>query len=122
MATAALVLTLLHHSVLPFDGVTKTTIEGTVARVLWQNPHTLVAVDVGQHRWTVESEGSFILQRLGWTAESVNVGDIVTVTGARARDGRRLMRCTTIRVGTQKLPCFPGSDPGQTPEQGDSRR
>ena len=95
-----------HHSVLPFDGVTRTTIEGTVARVLWQNPHTLVAVDVGQHRWTIESEGSSILQRVGWTAESLKVGDAVTVTGARARDGRRLMRCQTIKTRDRELPCF----------------
>jgi hypothetical protein len=95
-----------HHSVLPFDGVARTTIEGTVARVLWQNPHTLIAVDVGQHRWTIESEGALILQRLGWTTDSVKPGDTVTVTGARARDGRRLMRCKTITLGDRQLPCF----------------
>src|SRR5688572_21370207 len=95
-----------HHSVLPFDGVTRTTIEGTVARVLWQNPHTLIAVEVGQHRWTIESEGASILQRLGWTAESLKIGDAVTVTGARARDGRRLMRCQTIKTRDRELPCF----------------
>lgn len=107
MAATALVLILtFHHSVLPYNGVTATTIEGKVARVLWQNPHTLIAVDVGEHRWTVESEGSSILQRLGWTGESLRVGDSVTVTGARAKDGRRLMRCKTVVVGTTSLPCF----------------
>jgi hypothetical protein len=110
VATAALVLTLLaHHSVLPFDGVTKTTIDGTVARVLWQNPHTLIAVDVGQNRWTIESEGSSILQRLGWTSESLRVGDAITVVGARAKDGRRWIRCTTITLGEQQWPCFSAS-------------
>ena len=116
MATAALLVIALstvaprakveHHSVLPFDGVTKTTIEGTVVRLLWQNPHTLIAVDVGQHRWTIESEGAIILQRLGWTSDSLKAGDAVIVTGARARDGRRLMRCTTITLGDRQLPCF----------------
>jgi hypothetical protein len=110
-----------HHSVLPFDGVTKTTIEGTVARVLWQNPHTLIAVDVGQHRWTIESEGALLLLRLGWTSDSLKAGDTVTVTGARAKDGRRLMRCKTITIRNHSLPCFGGSDPGQTPERDDSR-
>lgn len=103
-----------HHSVLPYDGVTKTTIEGTVVRVLWQNPHTLIVVSVGDHRWTIESEGSLILQRLGWTSDSLKAGDKVTVTGARAKDGRRLMRCTTISLrlrsgqgpGDQQLHCF----------------
>jgi hypothetical protein len=114
MATAALVLTLLHHSVLPFDAVTATTIEGTVARVLWQNPHTLIAVDVGRNRWTIESEGALVLQRLGWTSDSLKAGDTVIITGARAKDGRRLMRCKTVTLrlgsgpalGDRQLPCF----------------
>lgn len=95
-----------HHSVLPFDGSTATTIEGSVARVLWQNPHTLIAVDVGGERWTIESESSTVLARLGWTRDVVSAGDKVIVTGARAKDGRRLMRCTTITVNAHRLPCF----------------
>ena len=107
MAAVALFLTLVaQHSVLPFDGSTPTSIEGTVARVLWQNPHTLVAIDVGHDRWTIESEGSTILQRLGWTSGSLKTGDRIIVTGARAKDGRRFMRCTTIRLDDRQLPCF----------------
>jgi hypothetical protein len=98
---------LAHHSVLPFDGVTATTVRGTVVRVLWQNPHTLIAVDVGEQRWTIEAEGSSILERLGWTRASLTTGTAITVTGARAKDGRRLIRCTTIRTGDRQLSCFP---------------
>jgi hypothetical protein len=95
-----------HHSVLPFDGSTATTIEGSVARILWQNPHTLIAVDAGAARWTIEGEGSTVLERLGWNRDSVKTGDRVVVTGARAKDGRRLMRCTTITVNARQWPCF----------------
>ena len=110
MAAAALLLTMLaHHSVLPFDGVTATTVRGTVVRVLWQNPHTLIAVDVGEQRWTIEAEGASILARLGWTPGVLSSGTAITVTGARAKDGRRLMRCTTIRIGDRQFSCFPSA-------------
>jgi hypothetical protein len=117
-ATGAIGAMAPHHSVLPFDGASATTIEGTVARVLWQNPHTLITVDVESVRWTIESEAAGVLQRLGWTETTIKSGDRVTVTGARAKDGRRLMRCKTITMtnGNQLL-CFGG----QTPVHGDSR-
>ena len=43
---------LAHHSVLPFDDAHGTVVTGTVTRFLWQNPHTLVALEV------VEPDGS----------------------------------------------------------------
>jgi hypothetical protein len=99
---------LAHHSVLPFDGARSTTVEGTVARVLWQNPHTLIAVDVESVRWTIESEASVVLKRLGWTEKLIKTGDRITVTGARAKDGRPLMRCKVITLADgREVPCFP---------------
>ena len=109
MAAAAAILIaalVAHHSVLPFDGATVTRIEGTVVQILWQNPHTLIAVDVDAARWTIESEGSTALQRLGWTRDALKTGDTVIVIGARAKDGRRFMRCKTISRGGQDLRCF----------------
>jgi hypothetical protein len=98
-----------HHSVLPFDGTTATIIEGTVTQVVWQNPHTMLSVDtVTGGTWTIESEGSTVLMRLGWTSGSVKMGDRVTVVGARAKDGRHLMRCKTITLADGRaLLCFP---------------
>jgi hypothetical protein len=96
-----------HHSVLPFDGANATTIQGTVVRVLWQNPHTLITVDVESMRWTIESEASVVLQRLGWTEKLITTGDRITITGARAKDGRRSMRCKTITLPDgREVPCF----------------
>jgi hypothetical protein len=116
MAAAALLLAALsaialsakaeHHSVLPFDGTTPVMLEGTVVSVLWQNPHTMIAVDADNGRWTIESEGSTALQRLGWSRDALKAGDTVRVIGARAKDGRRLMRCTTITTGGRELRCF----------------
>jgi hypothetical protein len=100
-----------HHSVLPYDGSTPTSISGTVVKVLWQNPHAYIDLDVtagGTHtRWIVENEGPVALERLGWTKDTLRAGDAVTVTGARARDGRARLRCASVTLGdARRLPCF----------------
>jgi uncharacterized protein DUF6152 len=102
-----------HHSVLPFDGTRGVTIEGTVARVLWQNPHAVLVVDVpsaagGVERWTIESESPLVLARLGWTAETLQVGERLAVLGAPAKDGSRALRCKHVTLADGRtLPCFP---------------
>jgi hypothetical protein len=104
-----------HHSVLPYDGATPTTLEGTVTGVLWQNPHALIRLDVRAEsgvvdRWTVESEGATELMRLGWTTGALAVGSRIRTIGARARDGRHMLRCRTITLPDgRSLPCFRGA-------------
>ena len=100
-----------HHSVLAYDGSTPTTITGTVVKVLWQNPHAYIDLDVtidgARARWIVENEGPVALERLGWTKHTLRAGDTVTVTGARARDGSARMRCASVTLaGARRLPCF----------------
>lgn len=100
-----------HHSVLGYDGSTATTITGTVVKVLWQNPHAYIDLDVSTPalagRWTIENEGPVMLQRLGWTKDTLMPGDTVTSVGARARDGGLRMRCTLVdAAGGRRLPCF----------------
>ena len=103
---------LAHHSVLPFDGAHGTVITGTVTRLLWQNPHTLIAIDVARpdgavEHWTIESESPRVLERLGWTERTLEVGARIEAQGAAAKDGSTVMRCREIALsdGT-RLPCF----------------
>ena len=100
-----------HHSVLAYDGTTPTTVTGTVVKVLWQNPHAYIDLEVAMHgtraRWVIENEGPVALERLGWTRTSVRPGDVVTITGARARDGATRMRCASVTLANGgRLPCF----------------
>jgi hypothetical protein len=100
-----------HHSVLPYDGSTKTTLTGTVVKVLWPNPHAYIDLDVlasgTRTRWIVESEGPVALERLGWTSATLTRGDVITVVGARARDGSARIRCATVvTLAVRQLPCF----------------
>jgi hypothetical protein len=101
-----------HHSVLPFDGTHGATVMGTVTRFLWQNPHTMIALDVARLdgvivQWTIEAEAPRVLERIGWTQGSLEVGARITVQGAAAKDGSTVMRCREIELADgRRLPCF----------------
>jgi hypothetical protein len=82
-----------HHSfAAEFDADQPIELTGTVTKVDWMNPHTFFYIDVEtddgdyQH-WALELGSPNGLTRRGWTRNSLKIGDIVTVTGARARDG-----------------------------------
>ena len=114
VATLAILMWLpasAHHSVLGFDGSHETTITGRVVQLKWQFPHVrfavLVARDAGDETWRVEGEAPPVLATLGWQPDAVRVGDVVTVRGARAKDGSPALRCATVELAAgRKLECF----------------
>ena len=71
------------------------TIMGTVTQVEWQNPHIWFYIDVVDEagnvtNWGVELAGASNparMYRRGWPPDSLKIGDVVTVTGALARNG-----------------------------------
>jgi hypothetical protein len=82
-----------HHSfAAEFDAKQRVTVKGVVTKVEWTNPHTYFYVDVkGESgavvNWAFETAGPNTLARQGWSRQSLKIGDQVTVTGYRARDG-----------------------------------
>jgi len=69
-----------------------------------------VAIDAGEETWRVESEAPQVLATLGWQPSAVRVGDVVTVHGARAKDGSTTLRCATVELAAgRKLDCFAGA-------------
>lgn len=84
---------LAHHSfAAEFDADQPIELTGTVTKVDWMNPHTFFYIDVetedGQYElWALELGSPNGLARRGWSRDSLKIGDTVTVTGARARDG-----------------------------------
>jgi len=104
---------LAHHSVLGFDSGRSITVRGVVTDVVWADPHVSVAVEETSHegraaRWTIESESPRVLERLGWTKQSVRPGDRISSAGAPARPGERRMRCDFVATALGvRLPCYP---------------
>ncbi len=87
---------LAHHSfAAEFDADSPIELTGTVTKVEWMNPHTFFYIDVekenGEYEnWALELGSPNGLMRRGWTRNSLQVGNVVSVTGSRARDGSLL--------------------------------
>jgi hypothetical protein len=68
-------------------------VEGTVVRLDWRNPHAILSVTsvnaAGEKTtWTFEMGAPRVLtNRLGWSTDSVKLGDRIIVEGFRARNG-----------------------------------
>jgi hypothetical protein len=102
-----------HHSTAAFDGSQPAVVTGVITKLVWQNPHTYIYMDVADkqsniEKWVIESESLYVLQRLGWTKDLIKPGQRISSIGGRARNGTTTMRCKTIELSDgRKLPCFP---------------
>ena len=82
-----------HHSfAAEFDADSPIELTGIVTSVKWSNPHTFFYIDVETENgdwenWALELGSPNGLMRRGWTRNSLKIGDTVSVTGSRARDG-----------------------------------
>lgn len=82
-----------HHSfAAEFDADNPIDLTGIVTSVKWANPHTFFYIDVETENgdwenWALELGSPNGLMRRGWTRNSLKIGDTVSVSGSRARDG-----------------------------------
>lgn len=87
-----------HHSFAVFFDETRTVrIEGTVTAFRFTNPHATIVLNVRgadgrASEWRVETNAPVVLQRRGWSRDSLHAGDRITVDGWPSRDGRNYMR------------------------------
>jgi cell shape-determining protein MreC len=81
-----------HHSVAAeFDQSKPVTFKGTVHKVMWMNPHiyTHVEVKAGDGAtliYRIEGGPPNSLFRQGWRKDTLKVGDVISVTGWRAKN------------------------------------
>jgi hypothetical protein len=73
-----------HHGNVIFDRDSVVTIQGTVSRYLWRNPHVYVYVETLDEagkpvEWQLEGDPTPIMSRSGWTSNILAPGDPVTV-------------------------------------------
>jgi hypothetical protein len=89
---------LAHHSFAAFfDPDKSVTLRGSVTAFAFTNPHGTIALDVPgadgtMQKWRVETNAPVVLQRRGWSRDSIKPGDVVTVQGWLARDGKSYLR------------------------------
>ena len=92
LAAAAAAPALAHHSYALFDLAKRRTVEGTVAKLEWTNPHTFVWVYVkggkGFDLYSFESGSVAMLKRYGWTPDTLVSGEKITIEYFPLKDGR----------------------------------
>ena len=81
-----------HHGKGAFDMENLTIVRGTVTKFEFINPHALIYIDVvgdkgNVEHWIAESSSNNHLSRGGYDKNSLKPGEVVTVTGHRAKNG-----------------------------------
>ena len=88
-----------HHSAALYDQQQDIRLEGVVAEFEWREPHVYIRVeteDVGGESvvWLIEGRPPGAMSRLGWSGDSLSLGERVTVAANPGRNADR-----TIALG-----------------------
>jgi len=93
-----------HHSfAAEFDDKKPVTLEGTIVRFEFMNPHSWIQLDVKNAdgavvRWAVETGSTNALFRRGWRKDSLRAGDRITIDAFRAKDGSNTANANTVKL------------------------
>ncbi len=107
----AVVPLLAHHSfAAEYDSKQLITLTGTISKVEWTNPHIYFYIDVKDAQgkvtnWSLEGYPPNTLKRTGFARDNLKIGDTITVTGYKSRDGSNTLagREVTFPDGTKKF-------------------
>lgn len=109
-----------HHSfTAEYDSSKVRQFVGTVTKVEWTNPHARFYLDVKDDRgtvtnWNFELGSPLFLRKLGWKADSLKIGDQVSVEGYLAKDGAKMANARTVNLADGRK-VFAGSSADGTP-------
>jgi hypothetical protein len=93
-----------HHSfAAEYDASKPVELKGVVTKMEWTNPHARFYIDVKDANgnvtnWNFELASPNVLSRNGWTRHSLKEGDVITVQGARAKDGSFLANARSVTL------------------------
>ena len=84
---------LAHHAyTAEFDTTKPVKVTGVVTKLEWSNPHIWIYLDVKDDKgsvtnWGFSASPPGMLLRRGITKSSLKIGDVLTISGHRAKDG-----------------------------------
>ena len=93
-----------HHSFsATFQKNARITVDGTVTRVTFKNPHVLVYMDVTENdgsvrQWVAEGPSVVSMRRDGWVADTVGKGDKISVRGDSTHDGSPMVSLDEVNL------------------------
>lgn len=104
-----------HNFVAVFNPELPLEMTGAVTRVDWRNPHVWFYLDIetedgSVENWGFEMGSTNALVRRGWSNTSLQIGDVVSVAGWRARDGSLRGAVGTIMLASGER-LFGAQDP-----------
>ena len=112
---------LAHHSFSAEYGNEPANLKGAVTKIEWQNPHVFLYIDVRDEEtgkvtnWALEMGAPAVIQRNGWTRNTMKIGDIVIVTGTRAKNGMPLANARSVVMASTGKKLGAGSSEGVNP-------
>jgi hypothetical protein len=112
-AAAVTTEALAHHSQSQFEPEKTLSVQGTLTRSSWRNPHTLFLINGrlvngsdGEQEWAIEGPSPNQIARAGWGAAVSKVGDKVTFTGRPRRDGKPELLLLSVTLADGKTISF----------------
>jgi hypothetical protein len=106
---------LAHHSFsAEFDNTKPVTLQGTVTKVDWMNPHIWIYIDVKDAgtgavaAWQCEGGPPNTLTRNGWTKNDLKKGDAISVVGTLAKDASKTCNASSVKFADGRT-VFAGS-------------
>ena len=93
-----------HHAGTLYDREHPVTLKGAVTQFVFTNPHAQIHFDVKDENgnvsnWVAETTSPAALFRLGWNKNTLKAGDMITVTGAPFKDGRKVLSIFKLTGG-----------------------
>jgi hypothetical protein len=94
---------LAHHSFAAEYGSNLITLNGTITRFVWMNPHTRIYLDVTEARgavvkWECKGSAPGGLVSSGWSKESLKPGDHVTIEGFLAKEHPNICKARAVKL------------------------
>jgi uncharacterized protein DUF6152 len=111
---------LAHHSfAAEFDRNNVVDLKGVVTRIEWINPHAFVFLDVKDAKgqvinWEIELSSPNGLMRRGWNRNSLKVGETISLSGFRAKNGANVASAGRVTL-TDGRQVFGGSSADGAP-------
>ena len=91
-----------HHSfAFEFDADQQGSLIGEITEVRFVNPHVVYRMQAEQpdgteEDWQLQTHNVGVMLRLGWTAETIQVGDLIEVSGSLGRGGARKLSIDSV--------------------------
>jgi hypothetical protein len=110
-----------HHSFAAEYGNEPANLKGAVTKIEWQNPHVFFYIDVRDEEtgkvtnWALEMGAPSVIQRNGWKRNTMKIGDLVIVTGTKAKNGKPLANARSVVMASTGQKLGAGSSEGVTP-------